>query len=105
MREILFISILMCVSRLSTFSQLPPALPEYELVFFDEFDTLFPGTVVDTSKWARTPEWNQCCNVIDTIFYCDSTSYVWDENYIIRDMSDTSTVYVHNDICELYVIK
>ncbi len=39
-------------------AQLPTLLPEYSLIFHDEFDSTYT-TVVDTSKWERTPEWNQ----------------------------------------------
>ncbi|MBL0095233.1 MAG: hypothetical protein IPP46_01160 [Bacteroidetes bacterium] len=39
-------------------AQLPPQLPEYELKFYDEFDSVFT-TMVDTSKWSRIPDWNQ----------------------------------------------
>lgn len=87
-------------------SQLPPTFPEYELVFYDEFDTFYPNTVINDSLWARTPDWNQSSNLTGNLGYCTpepNDSIFWDIGYIIREKSDTTTVNVSNGICKLSV--
>lgn len=87
-------------------AQLPPQLPEYELKFTDEFDSVFT-TMVDTSKWSRIPDWNQSSNqtrnLAGSIYSCFPSidTVLWDRAYIIMDVIDTTCTKVENGVCKL----
>jgi len=89
-------------------AQLPPSNPDYKLVFHDEFDSLFPGSVVNSKLWARTPPWNQSSNMTENVAWCfpdDTTPRFWDRAYIIKNPADSSTVKVSNGTCKLVTSK
>lgn len=86
----------------STFGQLPPNDPVYELVFNDDFN----GTSVDYTKWDRIPPWNQGSN-ITTVCNPNVTTSVayrkWQTN--IPGQMDTTNCKVSNGSVKLYTRK
>lgn len=101
-KKIKYILLLHLVLSLTARAQLPPSLPEYELVYYDEFDTLYPTTIINDSLWDRTPEWNQGTNVTGSMSWCVSgADTLWDKAYMIRDKTDSSTIKVSNGTCKL----
>src|SRR6185436_10444904 len=89
--------ILFCFYSFTAKAQLPPTDSSYQLVFYDEFDSITP-TIIDTSKWMRAPEWNQSSNKSGYHAGCDS---LWDIAYIIRNDTDTTTVNINAGTCKL----
>jgi hypothetical protein len=71
----------MKISTDTTFCQLPPNDPAYEIVFSDEFD----GTQLDSTKWLKRFPWHQSenystfCHHGDTLFPMAAVK-VWDAN-------------------------
>ncbi|HKR03860.1 MAG TPA: family 16 glycosylhydrolase [Bacteroidia bacterium] len=105
--------ILFCFYSFSLKAQFPPADSSYELVFYDEFDTIFPGTIINDSLWDRTPPWNQGTNITGNVNCCvnpgsgcDTSGYIyWDVAYKIRNPSDSSTIKISNGTCKLLTNK
>jgi len=93
--------ILFCFYSFTSKAQLPPMDSAYKLVFYDEFDSIYP-TQVDTSKWARTPPWGSGSNLTGYLGYClNTTDSFWDRAYIMGDVNDITILYVNNGICSL----
>lgn len=91
--------------------QLPPQLPEYTLVFSDEFTIEDPVFEIDTSKWDRKFHWNQGSNKTGNLSGADNCfpdctiTVKWDRAYIEFNSADTTTLDIQNGVCSLILSK
>jgi hypothetical protein len=77
MNKILLLLLLLFVLSQRIYAQLPPTDSSWELKFVDQFDSIYPSFIVDTSKWVRSMPWGQngspeVCNCNAAMDTCDT---------------------------------